>query len=192
MIPEIGSIIRTARKEKGLTQKELASRLGVSTGAVQQWELGVRNPRLPMLLQIENTLQIALLNDKSSRDELEAELQEFEGENRDRLLAIFTMKNPLFIEALNTVGITIRLTDREIYAEWEDESFRLTMNDIEELHEQMQYHFFESIQRIWSIPIADEYQPTAPTEPLPEDEQGKSSTTQEKPPEGQIDPKDGK
>lgn len=33
---------------------------------------------------------------------------------------------------------------------------------------------------------------TDPIEPLPEDQQGKPSTTQEKPPEGQINPKDGK
>ena len=35
---EIGKRIRTARKEAGLTQEELALRVGVSRSAIAQWE----------------------------------------------------------------------------------------------------------------------------------------------------------
>jgi len=36
-----GELIRSARKEKGLTQLELAQRLHISDRAVSKWERGV-------------------------------------------------------------------------------------------------------------------------------------------------------
>ena len=44
--------IRIARLRRKLTQQELASTLGVTKGAVCQWELGrtVPNPRMAVLL----------------------------------------------------------------------------------------------------------------------------------------------
>ena len=41
----IGDNIRTVRKLQGLTQKELARRLGISPVGVAQWENGLRNPK---------------------------------------------------------------------------------------------------------------------------------------------------
>lgn len=38
---------RDVRDQLGLTQKELANRLGVSVRAVQSWEQGWRSPRGP-------------------------------------------------------------------------------------------------------------------------------------------------
>lgn len=38
---EIGEVIRTYRKKKGLTQEEMAGRLGVTAPAVNKWEKGV-------------------------------------------------------------------------------------------------------------------------------------------------------
>lgn len=37
----IGEVIRKYRKEIGLTQEEMANRLGVTTPAVNKWENGV-------------------------------------------------------------------------------------------------------------------------------------------------------
>lgn len=61
MQDEFARLLRFARKEAGLTQREFAEILGVATGTVQQWELGVRFPRLEMLRKIEDTLKIALV-----------------------------------------------------------------------------------------------------------------------------------
>lgn len=61
MKDEFSMLLKTARKESGLTQKELAKILGVATGTVQQWEIGVRFPRVEMLKKIEDTLKIALV-----------------------------------------------------------------------------------------------------------------------------------
>lgn len=38
---KIGEIIRKYRKEKNLTQEEMANRLGVTAPAVNKWENGV-------------------------------------------------------------------------------------------------------------------------------------------------------
>lgn len=38
---ELGKVIRTFRKEKQLTQEEMARRLGVTPPAVNKWENGV-------------------------------------------------------------------------------------------------------------------------------------------------------
>ena len=38
---DIGSVIKKYRKDIGLTQEEMAKRLGVTTSAVNKWENGV-------------------------------------------------------------------------------------------------------------------------------------------------------
>ena len=37
----VGEVIRRKRKEQGLTQEQMAQRLGESTPAVSKWEKGV-------------------------------------------------------------------------------------------------------------------------------------------------------
>ena len=38
---DIGSVIKKYRKDNGLTQEEMANRLGVTTPAVNKWENGI-------------------------------------------------------------------------------------------------------------------------------------------------------
>ena len=45
MIETIGSIIKELRKEKGLTQPELANLLGVSKGIISLWENDINEPK---------------------------------------------------------------------------------------------------------------------------------------------------
>ena len=39
-LEQIGQLIKQGRREKGLTQQQLADRLGVTNKAVSKWELG--------------------------------------------------------------------------------------------------------------------------------------------------------
>ena len=49
MITEIGKEISKRRKEKGMTQADIAAKLGVSVQAVSKWERGLSKPRMEIL-----------------------------------------------------------------------------------------------------------------------------------------------
>lgn len=54
----IGQRIKNARKQQGLTQEQLAQRLGLATGTIQQYELGKRQPRIEQLRRIADALNV--------------------------------------------------------------------------------------------------------------------------------------
>lgn len=58
--PEIGKKIAKARKEKNLTQAELADYLGVSYQAVSNWERGQSMPDIDKLADISEVLSLSL------------------------------------------------------------------------------------------------------------------------------------
>lgn len=70
---EIGTIIRTYIKEKGMTQEEMAARLGVSTPAVNKWEKGHSLPDVTFLAPIARLLGITTDELLSFRGELTEE-----------------------------------------------------------------------------------------------------------------------
>ena len=55
---KIGSFIKEIRKEKGLTQEQLAEKLGVSQKSVSRWETGKTMPDYSLLPNICETLEI--------------------------------------------------------------------------------------------------------------------------------------
>lgn len=66
-----GELIRDARKKKGLTQKELGERLGISDVSIAQWENGLRNPRLETRQKLAKALDMdvtALMSDNEKQD----------------------------------------------------------------------------------------------------------------------------
>ena len=56
---EIGRMISKLRMEKGLNQRELASLLGVSNGAIGMWETGKRQPDLETIKKIQSTSRLS-------------------------------------------------------------------------------------------------------------------------------------
>ena len=54
----IGQRIKEARKNTGLTQRELAERSRTATGTIQQYELGKRQPRIEQLQRIASALDV--------------------------------------------------------------------------------------------------------------------------------------
>lgn len=56
---DIGRVIRKYRKEMGITQEEMANRLGVTTPAVNKWENGNSNPDIELLSPIARLLNIS-------------------------------------------------------------------------------------------------------------------------------------
>ena len=57
---ELGAYIMNVRRSRGLSQEELAGRLGVSRVWVGQIERGKASPRLDLILRTLNELEITL------------------------------------------------------------------------------------------------------------------------------------
>ena len=70
---QIGEIIRKYRKEKNLTQEEMANRLGVTAPAVNKWENGNTMPDIMLLAPIARLLGITTDTLLSFREELTKE-----------------------------------------------------------------------------------------------------------------------
>lgn len=59
-IKKIADLIKTKRKEKSLTQEELAKKLNVTEKAVSRWETGRGTPDISLLLPLANVLGITV------------------------------------------------------------------------------------------------------------------------------------
>lgn len=70
---QIGQVIRKYRKEKDMTQEEMANRLGVTAPAVNKWEKGNSLPDITLLSPIARLLDISLDTLLSYREELTTE-----------------------------------------------------------------------------------------------------------------------
>lgn len=57
-----GQRIRSARKQAGLTQKELGKKLGLSFQSVAQWENDLRNPKKETLERIADALGVSFFD----------------------------------------------------------------------------------------------------------------------------------
>ncbi len=68
----VGKFIAEMRKKKGLTQEELAERLGVNSRSVSRWETGRCMPDLSLLSPLSKELDISI-NDLISGEEIKDE-----------------------------------------------------------------------------------------------------------------------
>ena len=55
-----GEYIKKIRQEKGLSQKELGEKLGVSQQMIGQWETGKANPKIETIQKIADALEVEL------------------------------------------------------------------------------------------------------------------------------------
>lgn len=55
-----GELIKQERKKAGLTQQELADKLGIKFVGISQWENGLRNPKLETINRIAEALNIPI------------------------------------------------------------------------------------------------------------------------------------
>lgn len=78
----VSRAIRLARSERGLTQGELATRLGVSQSTISFWENGAEAPT------VEHLIILAL--------ELPQIVDSFEGRERDLLQRVLRLERNLF------------------------------------------------------------------------------------------------
>ena len=57
---KIGKLISSIRKEKGMTQEDLANKLGVGAQAVSKWERGINIPDVSLLKNLANELGVSV------------------------------------------------------------------------------------------------------------------------------------
>lgn len=83
---QIGDVIRKYRKERNMTQEEMAYRLGVTAPAVNKWEKGNTYPDITMLAPIARLLNITLDELLSFQEQItEEELKNYVKELDERL-----------------------------------------------------------------------------------------------------------
>lgn len=89
---ELGNILRRVRKEKGLTQKEVAEKIEVGRSIISEWEKGTRNPgffgiykfcqvfdmTIDELLGVEKKKYITFIVSRDDIHKLRTKLQEYE------------------------------------------------------------------------------------------------------------------
>lgn len=89
---ELGQILKKTRKQKGLTQEEVAEKIHVARGVISEWESGKRNPgllsiyklcqlfdmTLDELLGIEKKRYITLTVSRDNIEKLHSTIQKVE------------------------------------------------------------------------------------------------------------------
>ena len=102
--------IRALRKQKQLTQEQLAEVLGVTVGAVHKWEAKLSVPELNLIMEMADFFDTSvdvLLGYEMKDNRLAATVQRIKEyrHNKDRSGLIEAEK------ALKSMGLTVRLTD---------------------------------------------------------------------------------
>lgn len=94
--------IRRLRLEKGMTQKEVADKLGTNYQTYQQWERGVRSPKLDSLERLSNIFSVTTDYLIGNEDEFEEifniirkniKTEEDKNSLKDHLNKYFNLKN---------------------------------------------------------------------------------------------------
>ncbi len=76
---KIGSFLQALRREKGLTQEQLAEQMGVARRTVSRWETGSNMPDLDILIELSNLYAVDLreiLNGERKSEQMNEEMKE--------------------------------------------------------------------------------------------------------------------
>ena len=113
---QFGILLTTLKKKNGISQKEMAERLSVSTSAVSKWEHGKNLPDITMLGSIAEILQVScdeLLNPEMTLERLaNSELQkgdteETDGESPKKKSSRIVKTVILTVIAVNVIGMIL-------------------------------------------------------------------------------------
>ena len=76
---KIGTFLKTLRKEKNMTQEQLAEHLGVSNRTVSRWETGSNMPDISLLTEIAEFFDVSvpeLINGERKSENMKEEVKE--------------------------------------------------------------------------------------------------------------------
>lgn len=100
-----GEIIEKYRKEKGLTQNQLAKQLGVSNTAISKWEHGYNLPDIGLLEPLSNILGIDMLSLLISENEAKEEHNPIKQKQKRNKLIKTSIIILLFILSIVTLQV---------------------------------------------------------------------------------------
>ena len=112
----IGEVIRKYRKERQLTQEEMAQYLGVTAPAVNKWEKGSSAPDISLLAPIARLLGITLdellsFQDELSQNEVNAYVQEIDAcFRKEEVAEVYEKIKRLLQEYPNCESLILNLT----------------------------------------------------------------------------------
>ena len=101
---KIGRFIATLRKEKNMTQQELAEKLGVSDRTIGNWENGRNMPDLPLFKPLCNELDISL-NDLMSGEKVTA--KEYQEKLEENIINTIDYTNKKLENRNNFIGLIL-------------------------------------------------------------------------------------
>lgn len=158
---QIGEVIRQYRKDKNMTQEEMAGRLGVTAPAVNKWERGVTQPDIMLLSPIARLLGITLETLLSFHEELtEDEIgglvteidQRFEQESYEKVFQYVSgiiQEYPNCYQLLWQMALILdarRITDEvENADDYDEQIFRWYQRALESMDTEVQRHSAESL-----------------------------------------------
>ena len=109
-----GSFLRELRKEKQLTQEQLAERFGVTNRSVSRWETGSNMPNLSILVELADFYDVDI------RDIIDGERkgEDMNKEEKERLMVVADYaeneKNTLLMRLLSLIaGLTMMVISRD-------------------------------------------------------------------------------
>ncbi len=118
----LGDRIKKVRKEKGLTQEDVAIKIGVKRSVISKYENGMIEPSISQLKKIANALEIPwyeLYSDSvqgqinSINDAMNKEVRSDDAQGEDRFTALFT--NPVVQDLAKRVVELEEERRREFY-----------------------------------------------------------------------------
>ncbi len=111
---KFGNVISSLRKEMGLTQKDLADKLGITDKAISRWETGKSYPTLEMTYQISkffnvpfNDLMTARVSDDDENDVVASIIKEFNKMNKKKTRILKIALIISLVVALIVIGVLI-------------------------------------------------------------------------------------
>ena len=174
----LGELIKKARQNAGYTQRELAEKANVATVTLQQYERGVRQPRLEQLHRIADALNVsvAYLEGQESM-EVRAIMQAIERKDAREFERLLGLKSG------SIVDMNPSLKDDEsiitVFAH-NDEEASIKVQILEAVDCLNTTGQQEAVKRVEELTEIPKYQRQEPTEPPTTSSEGTDTTPEDR------------
>ena len=88
MVYNIADRIRYLRDKSGLTQTDLANKLGISRSAVNSWEMSLTSPSLANLVEMSKIFKVSLDYLVSASEKLLVDISDLSTEEKEVILKL--------------------------------------------------------------------------------------------------------